>query len=243
MIDKKAVFLLPLILVLGLAGCASDEDGAQPAMDTEPATEVAPEPDAAVPEPATEAAPEAEAAAPAPPTADEAPDEADEKYDEAMQAFASSETVAPFFEDAFGYAIFPTIGKGGFVVGGAHGKGRVYVDDEIAGTASVTQVSVGLQAGGQAFSEIIFFEDQRAYDDFTSGNFEFDAQASAVAIKAGAGAQVSTVGKTAGASGGEDAGSQAHTDYRKGMAIFTYSKGGLMAGASVGGQKFSFTPL
>ena len=159
--------------------------------------------------------------------------------------FRASATVAPFFDNSYGFAVFPTIGKGGLIVGGAHGEGRVYVGDTVTGTTTVTQASIGLQAGGQAFSQIIFFEDQAAYDSFTSGNFEFDAKAEAIAIKAGASAQTSTVGSTAGAGGdsGEGAGNQAVTEYRKGTAIFTYAKGGLMAGVSVGGQKFKFEAM
>ena len=106
----------------------------------------------------------------------------------------------------------------------------------------MTQVSVGLQLGGQAYSEIIFFEDKRAFDDFTSGNFEFGAQASAVAITAGASASTSTgAGATAGASGGKN---DANTvgRYDKGMAVFTVAKGGLMYEASIGGQKFKYKP-
>jgi lipid-binding SYLF domain-containing protein len=104
-------------------------------------------------------------------------------------------------------------------------------------------VSVGWQWGGQAFSQIIFFEDKRAYDDFTSGNFEFDATASAVAITAGAQAKAGTEGATAGASAGPATGAQAKkANYHKGMAVFVHTKGGLMYEASIGGQKFTFKP-
>ena len=96
--------------------------------------------------------------------------------------------------------------------------------------------------GGQAFSEIIFFQDKRAYDDFTSGNFEFDATASAVVITAGAQAKAGTEGVTAGASAGPETGTHAKTSYRKGMALFVHAKGGLMYEAAIGGQKFSFNP-
>jgi uncharacterized membrane protein len=90
------------------------------------------------------------------------------------------------FDNSYGYAVFPTIGKGGLGVGAAHGKGRVYAQGKYVGDTSMTQVSFGLQAGGQAYSQIIFFEDKRAFDEFTSGNFEFGAGVSAVAITAGA---------------------------------------------------------
>ena len=103
----------------------------------------------------------------------------------------------------------------------------------------MTQLTIGLQLGGQAYSQIIFFEDKRAFDEFTSGNFEFGAQATAVAITAGASAQAGTSGTTAGASG-----TQSHADtaggYHNGMAVFTVAKGGLMYEASIGGQKFSY---
>jgi lipid-binding SYLF domain-containing protein len=144
-----------------------------------------------------------------------------------------------FFDDSYGYAVFPTIGKGGIGIGGAHGKGRVYAKGDHVGDTTMTQLTVGFQLGGQAFSQIIFFEDERAYTDFTSGNFEFSAQATAVAITASASAAVTTTGTTAGASGGRN---DARTigDYHRGMAIFTVAKGGLMYEATVGGQKFTY---
>jgi hypothetical protein len=101
-------------------------------------------------------------------------------------------------------------------------------------------LSIGFQAGGQAFSQMVFFQDQRAYEEFTSGNFEFDATASAVAITAGVQAKAGTEGATAGASAGPATGKQANAGYHKGMAVFVHAKGGLMYEASVGGQKFSF---
>lgn len=106
----------------------------------------------------------------------------------------------------------------------------------------MTQMSVGLQLGGQVFSQIIFFEDKRAFDEFTSGNFEFGAQATAVAITAGASAAATTTGDSAGASGGKHDATTVGK-YQKGMAAFTVAKGGLMYEASIGGQKFSYTPL
>jgi lipid-binding SYLF domain-containing protein len=166
-----------------------------------------------------------------------------DEFTDAAKIFKDSPVVAPFFEKSHGHAIFPTIGKGGIGIGGAHGKGMVYVGGKPTGKTSMTQVTVGLQFGGQAFSQIIFFEDKRAYDEFTSGNFEFGAEASAVAITAGAQAQAGSTGTTASASAGASAGSQAETGFRKGMAIFTRAKGGLMYEATVGGQKFSFEPI
>lgn len=159
-----------------------------------------------------------------------------------IDLFQKSDAVKPFFKNAYGYAVFPTVGKAGLVVGGAYGKGKVYQAGKVAGITTVTRLSIGWQAGGQVFSEIIFFQDKRAYDDFTRGNFEFDAQASAVAITAGAQASAGTEGTTAGASTGSDNAKQAENRYRNGMAVFVHVEGGLMYEAAIGGQKFGFTP-
>ena len=119
----------------------------------------------------------------------------------------------------------------------------MYVGGEHVGDTSVAQVSVGFQFGGQAYSMIIFFEDERAFTDFSSGNFEFGAQANAVAITAGASASTSTAGGgTAGASGGQnDAATRG--SYSKGMAVFTVAKGGLMYEAAIAGMKFGYKPV
>lgn len=163
-------------------------------------------------------------------------------YAATINLFKKSPAVKPFFGNAYGYAVFPIIGKGGFWVGGAFGKGKVYKRGAVTGSTTLLKATVGFQLGGQAFSEIIFFRDKRAYDDFTSGNFEFDATASAVAITAGGWAKAGTEGTTAGASAGPATGKQAETTYRKGMAVFIHTTGGLMYEAAVGGQKFSFDP-
>ena len=168
---------------------------------------------------------------------------ADADYSNAIKVFRDSPVVQPYFKNAYGYAVFPTIGKGGVGIGGAHGSGQVYVGDKVTGKTSMTQLTIGFQLGGQAYSQIIFFEDKRAYEEFTSGNFEFGAQASAVAITAGAQAQAGTTGAAASASPGGSAGAQAKTEYHKGMAVFTRAKGGLMDEAAIGGQKFSFEPI
>ncbi len=128
-------------------------------------------------------------------------------------------SLAKFFKDAAGWAVFPTIAKGGFIVGGARGDGVVYRKDQVIGYAVVTQGTIGLQIGGQTYSEIVFFEDTAALNHFKAGNAELSAQASAVAVTAGASA---------------DAG------YAQGVAIFTMAKGGAMLEASIGGQGFSF---
>lgn len=167
-----------------------------------------------------------------------------DSYADTMDVFKSSDAVKPFFKNAHGYAVFPTIGKGGLGVGGAYGKGRVYRGGVVTGEASLVKVTIGFQAGGQAFSEIIFFEDKRAYDEFTSGEFAFDATASAVAVTTGVQAKTGTAGgATAGASAGPATGVQAEASYHKGMAVFVHAKGGLMYEAAIGGQKFRFTPL
>jgi lipid-binding SYLF domain-containing protein len=126
-----------------------------------------------------------------------------------------------FLDSAYGYAIFPSIGKGGLIVGGAYGKGEVYERGRLIGFADVTQATVGLQAGGQSFSQVIAFENKAALDRFLSDRYQLSATASAVALKSGAGAAAK---------------------YTDGIAIFVYVKGGLMAEAAVGGQQFSFSP-
>jgi lipid-binding SYLF domain-containing protein len=162
-------------------------------------------------------------------------------FEDTVKLFRKPAESAQFFAKSYGYAVFPTIGKGGFVVGGAHGKGRVYAQGTYVGDSSMTQVTVGAQLGGQAYSQIVFFEDKRAFDEFTSGNFEFGAQATAVAITAGASAQAGTAGPSAGTSGTPHHARNVGRYYR-GMAVFTVAKGGLMYEASIGGQKFGYTP-
>ena len=165
-----------------------------------------------------------------------------DEYTDTIATFKQAGESAKFLDNSYGYAVFPTIAKGGLGVGAAHGKGRVYEQGKYVGDTAMTQVSVGLQAGGQAYTQMIFFEDKRAFDEFTSGNFEFAAGVNAVAITAGASASTGTTGSTAGASGGKkDAGT--HGQYHKGMAVFTIAKGGLMYEASVAGQKFSYKAL
>ena len=126
------------------------------------------------------------------------------------------------FADAYGYAVFPTVGKGGMGVGAARGKGYVYQRGRLIGRSTLTQVTIGLQLGGQAYSEVVFFKDPSALDNFKQGKLKLDAQASAIALTARASADLG---------------------YRKGVAIVTMAKGGLMYEASVGGQKFSYRPI
>ncbi|MDX9785902.1 MAG: lipid-binding SYLF domain-containing protein [Desulfobacterales bacterium] len=166
-----------------------------------------------------------------------------EDYSSTIKVFRDSPAVEKFFKNSYGYAVFPTIGKAGYVIGGSYGKGQVYRSGKVTGKSTVVEGSIGFQAGGKVFSEIIFFQDKRAYDEFKSGNFEFDATVQAVAITAGAEAQVGTKGTSIGASAGPKTGVQAEIDYYKGMATFVHAQGGLMFEFSIGGQKFTFEPL
>jgi len=149
--------------------------------------------------------------------------------------------ISSMFKSAHGYALFPTIGKAGFVVGGAYGKGRVFQGGMHVGDTAMTQASIGFQIGGTGYSQVIFFQDKRALDEFTGGNFEFGAEAQATALTAAAGATTNTSGNRASASGGKNNADVASGGYNKGMATYTITKGGAMAEASVAGQKFSYT--
>jgi len=170
------------------------------------------------------------------------PAAADDRYADTVELFKNAGESANFFAKSHGYAVFPTVGKAGIGIGGARGEGRVYEQDAYIGDTTMTQLSIGFQLGGQAFSQIIFFEDERALKEFTSGNFEFGAQASAVAITAAASAGAGTTGASGSASGGKRDATTAGQYYR-GMATFIIAKGGLMYEASVSGQKFTYTPL
>jgi lipid-binding SYLF domain-containing protein len=162
-------------------------------------------------------------------------------YQEAIAVFKNAGASGTFFSRCYAYAVFPTVGSGALGVGGAYGKGRVYVHGVYSGNATMGQVSVGFQAGGKAYSQIIFFEDKRALDEFESGNFEFGADASVVAVTAGANAGAATNGASSGVSVGQNDAATRGV-YQKGMAVFTVAKGGLMYSASIAGQKFSYSP-
>ncbi len=167
-----------------------------------------------------------------------------DEYAEAIDIFRNAGESGNYFDRSVGYAIFPTIGKAGIGIGGAFGKGKVYKHGKAIGTTSMAQATIGLQLGGQAYTQIIFFENEAALDNFTSGNFEFSAEASAVAITAGASAGASTGGGVStGISGGKKDATTDSLGYRKGMAVFTVAKGGLMYEAALGGQKYSYEPL
>jgi len=162
-----------------------------------------------------------------------------DEFDDTISIFRNAGESGTYFANSYAYAVFPTVGKGGLGVGAAHGSGRMYVQGKHVGDVKMNQVSLGLQAGGQAFSQIVFFQDKRAFDEFASGSFEFDATVQAVAITASATASAGTQGAAAGAAGGKNDATTAGK-YHKGMAVFTVAKGGLMYQAAVGGQKFSY---
>jgi lipid-binding SYLF domain-containing protein len=164
------------------------------------------------------------------------------KYDETVELFKHAGESAVFFNHCYAYAVFPTIGAGGLIVGGARGKGHVYVHDRLVGDTTMTQLSIGLQAGGEAYSEIIFFEDKRDLDEFKSGKFEFNAGASAIAITASASASIGTDRLSSGASR-EATDATTNGNYQTGMAVFTIGKGGLMYAANIAGEQFSYKAL
>jgi lipid-binding SYLF domain-containing protein len=137
------------------------------------------------------------------------------------QAKATHPSMVTVLDRSMAYAVFPRVGKGGLIAGGAYGRGVLYERGTLVGYCDLTQGSFGLQAGGQAYTEIISFSTGQALDKFKNGTFAFEAHATAVAVDAGAGANV---------------------PYAEGVAVFTLNESGLMAGASVGGQKFSYQP-
>jgi len=140
------------------------------------------------------------------------------KAQEALTSFRNEDSsVESFISQSVGYVVIPTVGKAGFGIGGARGKGVLYENGAITAIVTLTQLSIGFQWGGQAYSEFLFFQDTPTLTNFKQGNYELGAQASAVAVTAGVSADAAFV---------------------NGMAIFTQAKGGLMYEASVGGQKF-----
>lgn len=172
-----------------------------------------------------------------------------------MDTFKKQDGLRPYFESAYGYAVFPAIAKAGFGVGAAGGQGDVYINnldgtETKIGTSVMMQVSLGFQFGGQVYSEIIFFETQAAFETFVSGNFEFGADANVVALTASASASASTMGHQ-GVKGGIMADQQKSLrpcvptteSYSKGMSVFTVALGGLMYQATISGQKFTYQAL
>jgi len=156
----------------------------------------------------------------------------------AMARFKELGNVPQMLAQSYGYAVLPTIGKGGVGIGGAGGTGCVYADGTHTGNVSMAQVTIGWQLGGQAYSQLILFQNADTYQEFTRGNFEFGADATAVALTYGASAGAGTQGATSTA--GDTAG---HAAWKRGMAIFTLAKGGLMYEATIGGQKYKFKPV
>jgi len=150
----------------------------------------------------------------------------DDLQSESQQAIASFQradsNLKTFVDNSAGYAVFPDVGKGGLIVGGAHGKGLLYEHGAVSGKTSMTQASIGAQAGGQSFAEIIFFQSPSAVGDFKAGKFEISADVSAVIAAEGA-------SKSA--------------KYKDGVVVFALPKKGLMVQASIGGQKFNYEPL
>lgn len=160
-------------------------------------------------------------------------------YSETVELFKKSGEAARYFPSSYGYALFPNVGKGGIVVGGAFGRGKVFRGAKSSADVTLTQVSVGFQLGGQAYSEIIFFENKTTFDDFLSGNFELGADASAVAITASASAGVNSAGGASAGVGTTKDNAATAGGYHHGVAVFTIAKGGLMYQAAISGQKFS----
>jgi lipid-binding SYLF domain-containing protein len=165
-----------------------------------------------------------------------------DEFDTTLANFRAADGTEKFFSEAYGYAVLPVVGKGGIGIGGAYGKGRVFRGSAYVGDTALFQLSIGFQLGGQAYSQIIFFQDENAFNRFTSGSFEFGAEASAVALTLGVQAKAGTTG--ASASGNESSSGDASMagGWSSGMAVFTLAKGGLMYEASIGGQKFNYQP-
>jgi len=148
--------------------------------------------------------------------------ELEEKSQEIINMYQDTNSnFRTYFEESYGYAVFPTIGKGAVGIGGAHGRGVVYEKGTPIGETKMTQISIGFQWGGQAYSEIIFFKDVEALDRFKSNKLEFAGQTSAIVVTKGVSADIA---------------------YEEGIAVYTMPKSGLMLEASLGGQKFKFIP-
>ena len=173
-----------------------------------------------------------------------------------MEHFTKQEALKPYFDNAYGWAVLPVVGKAGIGVGGAFGNGIVYKNDKDGsygtrvGDVSMFQASFGFQLGAQVFSEIIFLETEKDYENFTSGNFEFGAEANVVALTASASAKISTVGNQGLQAGltpddikvTNNLAGPAACKYVKGMSVYTVMQGGLMYEATISGQKFNFVP-
>ena len=152
-----------------------------------------------------------------------AADKEEKEVQQTIEMFKKADPdLKKFFDEATGYAVFPGVGKGAIGIGGARGKGLLYEKGKLIGEATLSQVTVGFQLGGQSYAELIFFETKESLDSFKESEFAFSAQVSAVAATEGA---------------------SKNAKYEHGVAVFTIAKGGLMYEASVGGQKFKFKPI
>jgi|SRR5579859_4721302 len=143
--------------------------------------------------------------------------------EQAIKALTSADSgLTNFFNGSAGFVVFPSVGKGGLMIGGERGKGVLYEKEKPIGEATLTEINVGPQAGGQSFYEVIFFETPEALSNFKQSNFEMSAEVSAVAAADGA---------------------AANTRYKSGVTVFTLPRTGLMVQATIGGQKFKYKPL
>ncbi len=159
-----------------------------------------------------------------------------------VELFRDIPQVAPYFDASYGYAVWPRIGRGGLGIGASRGRGQVYVNGQLTGFSTHTEVSIGFQAGGQTYRQIVFFQNKEAYDEFTEDSFEFDASAQAVAVTASAEAGAGTTGaRTSAGVGSPNA--AVGGGYTNGMQIFTMAEGGLMYKATIAGQRYNFEPI
>jgi len=163
-------------------------------------------------------------------------------YRRSILMFSSSAELQSYFRNAYGYAVFPRVVKGGFIGGAAYGSGRVYRRHRYVGSCTMYQLSVGAQLGAQLYREIIFFKNRDAFESFTSGDFEGDATASAVLLSFAAHAKIGTTGHSAGVSTIRPRTEQFADGYINGMAAFVHVRGGAMYEAALSGQHFGFTP-
>ena len=161
-----------------------------------------------------------------------------EKCQDTLKKFKVLGNVPEMLAESYGYAVLPTIGKGGIGIGAAGGTGCVFRGRKHTGKVSMGQITIGWQLGGQAYSQLILLKNADTFNDFINGQFEFGADATAVALTYGAQAGASTKGASASAGDTKAVGA-----WKRGMAVFTLAKGGLMYEASIGGQKFAYTPL
>jgi len=166
-----------------------------------------------------------------------------EDFSPTIKMFQDIDRIKPYYESAYGYAVWRTIARGGLGIGAATGRGQVYVNGTVVGFSRLIDVSIGLQAGGQAYRQIIFFENKESFDKFAEGNFEFEAQASAVAVTASAQANSGTQGSQASAGAGSPSAAAAARGYEDGLRVFTMASGGLMYQATIAGQMYGFRAL